>query len=455
MMRSLSRRGWVRVISFLAALFLALVGCVLSLRRTMTVYQRSITNGYLRSFSQLVSSVSRIDSAMQKEIYVVTPAMTSLLSAEIQSEAATAQAAMSALPYANIELAQTAAFLSRVGDYASALARSASANGGLSDAEAENLRALSTAASQLRERLETLEGQLNDGSTDLDDVESVERRLSELSEGGDVLAGSSYENIETNFPELPTMTYDGPFSDHLASSEPKMLAGLDEVTGQQALKAAAECTGLRESIFSLTGEAGGEIPFYTCSAVVDGGELNVSVTKQGGKVLALTNSRIVTQRQLSAEQAVQKAQEFLERNGYADMEETYRHESENRLTINFAYRAGEVLCYPDLCSITVALDTGSIVGFESTSYLSNHTERTLDAPAVSVDAARKNVSPLLTIQKEQLALIPTDGKYEVLCWEFICQAENGQHYISCINAATGAEQKMLILLEDENGTLAI
>ncbi len=109
----------------------------------------------------------------------------------------------------------------------------------------------------------------------------------------------------------------------------------------------------------------------------------------------------------------------------------------NRLTVNFAYRAGEVRCYPDLCSITVALDTGSIVGFESTSYLSNHTERTLDAPAVSVDAARKNVSPLLTIQKEQLALIPTDGKYEVLCWEFICQAENGQHYISCINAATG------------------
>ena len=260
-MRSLSRRGWVRVISFLAALFLALVGCVLSLRRTMTVYQRSITNSYLRSFSQLVSSVSRIDSAMQKEIYVVTPAMTSLLSAEIQSEAATAQAAMSALPYANIELAQTAAFLSQVGDYASALARSAAANGGLSDAEAENLRALSTAASQLRERLETLEGQLNDGSRDLDDVEVRGAAASPSStRAADVLAGSSYENIETNFPELPTMTYDGPFSDHLASSEPKMLAGLDEVTGQQALKAAAECTGLRESIFSLTGEAGGEIP---------------------------------------------------------------------------------------------------------------------------------------------------------------------------------------------------
>ena len=67
-MRSLSRRGWVRVISFLAALFLALMGCVLSLHRTAALCQRSITNSYLRSFSQLVSSVSRIDSAMQKEM---------------------------------------------------------------------------------------------------------------------------------------------------------------------------------------------------------------------------------------------------------------------------------------------------------------------------------------------------------------------------------------------------
>ena len=65
------------------------------------------------------------------------------------------------------------------------------------------------------------------------------------------------------------------------------------------------------------------------------------------------------------------------------------------------------------------------------------------------------MSPKLNVLREQLALIPTDGEYEVLCWEFVCEAENGQHYIVCINAATGAEQKILILLEDENGTLAL
>ena len=53
MMRSLSRRGRVRVLSFLAAHFLALVGCVLSLRCTMTGYQRSIANGLEQALPRL------------------------------------------------------------------------------------------------------------------------------------------------------------------------------------------------------------------------------------------------------------------------------------------------------------------------------------------------------------------------------------------------------------------
>lgn len=455
MMRSVSKRGRIRVVSYIAAAFLILAGYCISMYQSTVAYQRAITNNYLRAFSQVVASVNRIDSAMQKEIYVVTPAMVSVLSAEIQTEAATAQEALSELPYANIELEQTAAFLSKVGDYASALARSAAANGSLSEEEMANLEALSKASSQLRERLDELEIQLNEGSVNLDDVTAVEERLSRMTEGGDVLAGSAFENVETNFPEIPTMTYDGPFSDHLASSEPKMLAGQSEVSADEALISAAKCTGYRESIFSLVGEVAGEIPCYTLSAAVDGGELTAEVTKAGGIVMSLNNSRFVTDPTLSSDDGAKLAWEFLVRNGYEGMEETYRYSSDGRLTVTFAHRQDTVLCYPDLCSVTVALDNGSILSFESTSYLSNHTQRTLDAPAVTVDEAREKISPKLDVLREQLALIPTDGEYEVLCWEFICEAENGQHYVVCINAATGAEQKILILLEDENGTLAV
>lgn len=455
MMRSLSKRGWIRVVSYIAAAMLVLVGYCISIYQSNLAYRRTITNSYLRAFSQVVASVDRIDSTMQKELYVVTPAMVSVLSAEIQAEAATAQEALGELPYANIELEQTAAFLAKVGDYASALSRSAAANGSLSQEEMDNLEAMSSACSQLRERLNTLANQLNEGSADLEDVKAVEQRLSQMTEGGDVLAGSAFENVETNFPELPTMTYDGPFSDHLASSQPKMLEGLGEISAEEALIAAAACTGYRESIFSLAGEVEGEIPCYTCTASVDGGELTVWVTKAGGKVMSITNSRSVGTASLSPDQGAMAAYEFLNKNGFENMVETYRYNNNGRLTVNFAYRENDVLCYPDLCSVTVALDTGSILSFECTSYLSNHTQRTLEVPAVSVDDARAKVSPKLDVLREQLALIPTDGEYEVLCWEFVCEAENGQHYIVCINAATGAEQKILILLEDENGTLAL
>ena len=115
MMRSLSKRGWIRVASYIAAAMLVLVGYCISIYQSNLAYRRTITNSYLRAFSQVVASVDRIDSTMQKELYVVTPAMVSVLSAEIQAEAATAQEALGELPYANIELEQTAAFLAKVG----------------------------------------------------------------------------------------------------------------------------------------------------------------------------------------------------------------------------------------------------------------------------------------------------------------------------------------------------
>lgn len=454
-MRSVSRRGKIRVVSYLAAAFLIVIGSCVSIYQSNLAYRRSIANSYMRAFAQVVSSMDRIDSTMQKELYVVTPAMVSVLSAEVQSEAATAQQALSSLPYANIELEQTAAFLAKVGDYASALSRSAAANGGLSEEESAGLESLAKAASQLRERLDALEEQLNEGSAELDNVEAVQSRLASLTTGEDMLAGSSYENVETNFPELPTMTYDGPFSDHLASSQPKALDGLSDISPEEAVIAAARCTGYRETVFSLTGEVNGEIPSYTVSARVDGGELTCQITRAGGKLLSLSSSRTVGAATMSEDDAVQCAAAFLNRNGITDMEETYRYNSGGRLTVNFAWRQGDVLCYPDLCSVTVGLDNGAVLCYEATSYLSNHTRRTLDAPAIAVEQAAASVSPRLTILSQRLALIPTDGEYEVQCWEFTCQAENGQHYIVCINAATGAEQKILILLEDENGTLAI
>ena len=84
-MRSVSRRGKIRVVSYLAAAFLIVIGSCVSIYQSNLAYRRSIANSYMRAFAQVVSSMDRIDSTMQKELYVVTPAMVSVLSAEVQS----------------------------------------------------------------------------------------------------------------------------------------------------------------------------------------------------------------------------------------------------------------------------------------------------------------------------------------------------------------------------------
>ncbi len=61
----------------------------------------------------------------------------------------------------------------------------------------------------------------------------------------------------------------------------------------------------------------------------------------------------------------------------------------------------------------------------------------------------------LKILSEGLAVIPTAGKFELLCHEFKCEALDGRHYILYVNAETGQQEKILVLLEDENGSLTL
>ncbi len=152
---------------------------------------------------------------------------------------------------------------------------------------------------------------------------------------------------------------------------------------------------------------------------------------------------------------MEKAKAFLTAHGVDDMAESYFIDQGNRLTINFAARQDDVICYPDLIKVEVAMDNGEIVGYEAAGYLMNHTQRSSLQPWVAAGDAQEQVSGELSVLSRQLALIPTEGENEVLCWEFKCENGDGKHYIVYINAKTGEEQQILILLEDENGTLTL
>ena len=376
MPRLLCRRTRIRSVTYLAAAFLLLAGTVVQQNMELIQYRRLASNSYTHAFSELSASMNQMATNLEKQTCVTSPSQIAALSAEIYGQSQAAQQAIGELPYADVELEQTAAFVSKVGDYAQAVSRSAAANGGYSGDELKNVKALAKVSKTLSASLDDLEGKLYSGDVALEDLEAVENRLTgtQTTPGAET-SESRFKTVETDFPELPTLN-------------------------------------------------------MLCSRGVKGAAV-------------------------SREEAVRKASDFLQARGYTDLVENYYSEANGALTINFTAVQDDVLLYPDLIKVEVALDNGEIVGFEGENYLMHHVKRGQLKPAITADQAKQSVSKALELMDVRLALIPTPGEQEVLCWECTCQTEEGTRCMVYINAKTGAEEKILLLQEDETGTLVL
>ena len=445
----MSRRAKIRTASFLTALFVGLGASSLLNAQEAAAYRRILSASQQHAFAELTAQLEGLDSVLQKGRYATSPALLSSLCAEVYSRSCAAQAALGELPYSNIELEQTAAFLSKAGDYAWSVSRTA-AGGGSTDREREALAGLAQVSADLTGKLHVLQEELNQGGFSLESVQEAEQRLSH-SDNGQVTAGSSFQTMEKEFPELPTLIYDGPFSEHLTGRTPSLLEGRSDVDAETALRAAAAFLDRPADSLELVSVGEGALPTYAFS--LPGEELYLEVTRQGGVVMELLSGRQIGPSQLLPESALAIAKDFLRERGYTDMAETYFIRQGGQFTVNFAWQDGEVLCYPDLIKVTVALDNGDVTAFEAEGYVTNHRDRDLPAPAVFEEEARAALPSDLTVLAHRLALIPTSGQYEVLCHEFKCENAEGQHVLVYVNARTGQEEKILLLLEDESGTL--
>lgn len=452
----MKKRTWIRIVTYLSAAALALGAAACLNYAAARRYERAYRNNAGHAFGELVTAVGEMDAALEKSVYAVSPGMRSAVYTELFGKAMTAQMSLSALPWSGQELEQTAGFISRVGDYAFALARAAASGSERSEEETANLRALSETAGVLAQNLKSLQTDVQDGRLTLTELRGRAGQAAESAAAEAGWVGDSFRLIEQEFPEVPALVYDGPFSEHLRGASPRALSGLGEVTSEQARSAAASFLGVGRAQVRFTGETESELPCYTFSADGAGGAVSyVSVTKQGGKILSMLSSRPVGSARIGAEQAVAAARDALAAAGFAGMEETYYMVQGGVLTANFAYRQDGVLCYSDLVKVSVALDTGKVCGLESRGWLESHCERTLAAPALTEEQARAAAPAGLSVLGAQLALVPSEGKYETLCWELKCAAEGERHYLIYLNAATGAQEKLLILLEDETGVLTI
>ena len=230
-----------------------------------------------------------------------------------------------------------------------------------------------------------------------------------------------------------------------------MIKDAREVTADAAALVAAGFLGLRSNHVSAAGESEGKIPVYRFT----GGDYTVSVSRKGGYVVRALSQRAPVRSAITADAALEKAAEFLSAHGYRGMKESYHILKDHVLTVTYCAEQNGVMCYPDMVKLAIAMDTGEMLRFDAEAYLTSHAGRDLPAPSVSEADARAMAGEGLTVKSEKLAVIPTSGAEEIYCRELICETEDGRHYLLYVNAMTGAQEKILILLEDESGTLAL
>ena len=144
----------------------------------------------------------------------------------------------------------------------------------------------------------------------------------------------------------------------------------------------------------------------------------ISISQKGGHIISMNYNRDVTTEILSHEDIDKIAQNFLEEKGFKNMKKTYFTKRDGIETINFAYEQDNVIVYPDLIKVKIALDNGEILGIETTGYLNSHTQRTMSQIKVSKEEAKAKINKNLQIENERLAIIPTEFQTEIMCWEF-------------------------------------
>ena len=255
------------------------------------------------------------------------------------------------------------------------------------------------------------------------------------------------DDAEQSMTDLPSLIYDGPFSDHIEQNDPKFIKNENEISKDEAVEIAQKICETEELAYAH--DEDGTIPCY----IFQGDKCTVAITKAGGKPVYMINSGFAGEIKIKYETAIKYAKDFISKLGYENMKESYYFTDDGICTINFAATQNGYILYPDLIKVSVNLENGQIMSFDASGYISNHSQRKIAKPEISESDAIATLNNELTVISTQLCVIPTEWMTEKFCYEIHCKTDNGQEILVYIDCDTGEEDNILILLYSDGGVL--
>jgi len=418
--------------------------------------RQQLNNAYNKAFYELVDYIKNVEVTLLKAQMTSSPEMTAVVLSDVWRESFCAASNLTQLPISMGVLSNTEKFLTQVADLSKSMVKQVTYGRNINDEQMKTLEDLHKLSVNLEKGLLEMQQDLNNGNLKWENVaKEGQEEMKEVSED----MPKTFGNINEQFEEMPTLIYDGPYSEHMQNRKALGLTG-DKVTENQAMENLKKFLGAGKvkSITKLSNNNNGIIDTYNFKMELANkdkdsvAEADVSV--KGGHVVWYLYNREVGEKTIDVKKAMELGRKFLEEHNYPNMKESYYMQNDGVATINYAYVGDGITYYPDLIKVKVALDNGEIVGFEANGYLMNHTQRNYGTPKLTEAEAREKVIRGENIKSSGLVVIPTNYGKEILCYEFTGKVDD-KDFLVYINANTGAEEDVLIIINSEEGILTM
>ncbi|MFT8315246.1 MAG: germination protein YpeB [Clostridium sp.] len=423
-------------------------------------YRNYLMGEYSKSMYQLINSVENIGSNLAKVPVLGSKDQDIVALEEIFRYSSIANDKLHSLPIDEQQLSGTSKFITQVGDFCYTLANKTTQGVELSDEDIAKVETLKKQAYTLENQLKNVQNDINNGDVKWGEIRKKASGV--LLSSNENAVSTSFESIQKQIVQYPSLIYDGPFSDNNLDINPKINSSKD-VTAAEAEGVVRKAIGNEriESIERQEDVNKQKIPCYSFNVNIKGrkndNKVSCEITKKGGMIYYILDNRNIDKPTIDVNKAQDIGSKYLADMAYTNMTPTYSLVYNNTAIVSYIYNIGNVAVYTDQIKLKIALDNGNIIGMESAKYLTAHDrERKIpdENSLISKDKAQEKVSKRLDVTSSRLAIVPTESNKEVLCYEFVGNY-NGDSFIVYINAQTGYEVRILQIRNTPNGKLTI
>ena len=430
--------GWLAAVISLGVAVLALGAIVTVGYFDLTEAKAGLYNGYQSSLYELSELVENMDTNLSKARVATGNYEMQKILTDVLVESELAESCLESFPVEAHRTENLTAFINRVGDYSRKLLNQLAMGGEITAEEEAVIQYMYETTDKIKYELAEIIAGGKEKS--IDDV---------LKEGG---IADRMDNLENNIIETPKMIYDGPFADSGESTECKALKDFPEMSEQEILEKAKEIFadyGVKEIRAAGKSERKGLVSYGVEVHTETGERYFAQFTAQGGKLLLLDSYKECKDRNFNADACIGIAEKFLTGLGYEGLAPVWVSEAGVQCDINFAYMQNGVVCYNDLVKVKVCEERGAVTGLEARSYLMNHTERELPAPAIAQSKIERAAASRMELVGVRLALIPVEGQ-ETLAYE-INGTHAGSEYYAYLDAKSGRMVELFTVVDSSAG----